>query len=160
LELGFTGQLQPDELPQRFDLAARHGDRGGWVAALSAHTGRRGARGAALLDAAEAFGGRLPELYCGLPRSQFSSPVPYPTSCSPQAWASAAPLLLLRSFLGLDHHVPHKKVTVCPQLPTAWGRVTLTDLRCGAITVHFDAEGKIVKTLGVPDDWHLLTPAK
>jgi glycogen debranching enzyme len=66
-----------------------------------------------LLDAAEAFGGRLPELYCGLARSQFSSPVPYPTSCSPQAWASAARLLLLRSFLGLDPHVPHKKLTVC-----------------------------------------------
>jgi glycogen debranching enzyme len=81
-----------------------------------------------LLDAAEVFGGRLPELYWGLARSQFSSPVPYPTSCSPQAWASAAPLLL-RSFLGLAPHVPHKKVTVCPLLPTEWGRVTLTDLR-------------------------------
>src|SRR5882762_7183274 len=55
--------------------------------------------------------------------------------------------LLLRSFLGLDPHVPHKKVTVCPQLPTAWGRVTLTDLRLGAITVHFEAEGETVKTL-------------
>ena len=54
--------------------------------------------------------------------------------------------------------MPHK-VTVCPQLPTAWGRVTLTDLRLGAITVHFEAEGETVKTLGVPDDWQLLTPA-
>jgi hypothetical protein len=51
------------------------------------------------------------------------------------------------------------KVTVCPQLPTEWGRVTLTDLRLGAITVHFEAEGETVKTLGVPDDWQLLTPA-
>jgi glycogen debranching enzyme len=112
-----------------------------------------------LLDAAEVFGVRLPELYCGLPRSQFSSPVPCPTSCSPQAWASAAPLLLLRSFLGLDPHVPHKNVTVCPQLPTEWGGVTLTDLALGAITVRFEAEGETVKTLGVPDDWQLLTPA-
>jgi hypothetical protein len=40
------------------------------------------------------------------------------------------------------------------------GRVTLTDLRLGAITVHFEAEGETVKTLGVPDDWQLLTPAK
>ena len=46
-----------------------------------------------LLDAAESFGGRLPELFCGFPRSQFRSPVPYPTSCSPQAWASAAALV-------------------------------------------------------------------
>ena len=33
------------------------------------------------------------------------------------------------------------------------------DLRLGAITVHFEAEGETVKTLGVPDDWQLLTPA-
>jgi hypothetical protein len=39
------------------------------------------------------------------------------------------------------------------------GTVTLTDLRLGAITVHFEAEGEKVKTLGVPDDWQLLTPA-
>jgi len=51
------------------------------------------------------------------------------------------------------------RATVCPQLPTEWGRVTLTDLRLGAITVHFEAEGETVKTLGVPDDWQLLTPA-
>jgi hypothetical protein len=38
-------------------------------------------------------------------------------------------------------------------------RVTLTDLRLGAITVHFEAEGETLKTLGVPDDWQLLTPA-
>ena len=59
-----------------------------------------------LLDAAEAFGGRLPELYCGFPRERHAPPVPYPTSCSPQAWASAAPLLLMRALLGLDPDVP------------------------------------------------------
>jgi hypothetical protein len=56
-------------------------------------------------------------------------------------------------------HVPHKELTVCPLLPTEWGRVTLTDPRVGAITVRFEAEGETVKTLGVPDDWQLLTPA-
>ena len=59
-----------------------------------------------LLDAADAFDGRLPELFCGFPRSRFNRPVPYPTACAPQAWASAAPLLLVRSFLGLTPHVP------------------------------------------------------
>jgi glycogen debranching enzyme len=111
-----------------------------------------------LLDAADAFGGRLPELFCGFPRSQFRSPVPYPTSCSPQAWASAAPLLLVRSFLGLDPQVPQRRLVASPLLPRVWGRITLTDLRLGAATVHVEAEGEAVKVHGVPDDWQLVTP--
>lgn len=114
---------------------------------------------AGLLDAAEAFGGRLPELFCGFPRSQFSFPVPYPTSCSPQAWASAAPLLLLRSFLGLDPHVPQRRLSVSANLPAAGGRIALTDLRLGSLTVHLEAERELVKTHGLPDDWQLVTPS-
>lgn len=110
-----------------------------------------------LLDAAKAFGGRLPELFCGFPRTQFRSPVPYPTSCSPQAWASAAPLLVLRSFLGLDPEVPKRRLTVSPQLPATWGRTALTDLRLGDVTVHLEAEGQTVKTHGLPTNWQLVT---
>ncbi|BBY38550.1 amylo-alpha-1,6-glucosidase [Mycobacterium mantenii] len=113
-----------------------------------------------VLDAAATFGGRLPELYCGFPRSQFHAPVPYPTSCSPQAWASAAPLLLVRSFLGLEPHVPQRRLAVAPQLPEAWGRVKLSDLRLGGITVHLEAEGETVTTRGLPDDWRLVTPSR
>ena len=46
----------------------------------------------ALLEAADEFGGRLPELFCGFDRSTSGRPVPFPTSCSPQAWASATPV--------------------------------------------------------------------
>lgn len=55
-----------------------------------------------LLDAALAWGGRLPELFCGLDRAEVETPVPFPTSCSPQAWAAATPFLLLRILLGLE----------------------------------------------------------
>ncbi|MCV7258457.1 amylo-alpha-1,6-glucosidase [Mycobacterium shimoidei] len=110
-----------------------------------------------LLDAAEAFGARLPELFCGFPRSQFATPVPYPTSCSPQAWASAAPLLLLRAFMGLDPDVPHRRLSISAHVPAAWGRVELTDLRLGSVTVHVEAEGELAKTHGLPDDWELVT---
>lgn len=113
--------------------------------------------GEGLLDAADAFGGRLPELFCGFPRSEFPVPVPYPTSCSPQAWASAAPLLLVRSFLGLDPDVPHRTLTVLPHLPQRWGRVELTDLRLGGTVVDLVVSGDRVTASNLPDDWRLVT---
>ncbi|WP_439957089.1 amylo-alpha-1,6-glucosidase [Nocardia altamirensis] len=110
-----------------------------------------------LLDAAAVFDGRLPELYCGFPRSRFPAPVPYPTSCSPQAWASAAPLLLVRSFLGLDPDVPARTLTVRPLVPPQWGRITLSALRLGPITVDLEVEGATVTAARLPDDWELIT---
>lgn len=49
----------------------------------------------ALLTAAAAHGDRLPEVIAGLPRQDGQGPVPYPHSCSPQAWAATTPLALL-----------------------------------------------------------------
>ncbi len=53
-----------------------------------------------LLAAASSSGGGLPELIAGYGRDERSSPVPYPHSCSPQAWAAAAPLLLRSALQG------------------------------------------------------------
>lgn len=106
-----------------------------------------------LLDAAAAFGGRLPELYCGFDRRQFAPPVPYPTSCSPQAWAAAAPLLLVRAALGLDPHVPRRMISVTPRLPTSWGRLTLSELRLGPAALRISAEGQQAEVTGLPDGW-------
>ena len=50
--------------------------------------------GITMLEAAEISGDRLPELFCGFDRSQFREPVPYPTACSPQAWAATTPISL------------------------------------------------------------------
>jgi glycogen debranching enzyme len=112
-----------------------------------------------ILDAAAAFGARLPELFCGFSRDEFSPPVPYPTSCSPQAWASAAPVLLVRSFLGLQPHVPSRTVSLSPALPAAWGEVRLDELRLGPVSVNIRAEGAKVDVLGLPDDWRCLSSA-
>ena len=70
-----------------------------------------------LIDASEYFGGRLPELFCGFPRAEFSRPVPYPTSCSPQAWAAASSRLVLRSLLRFDPDIPHGKIQLSPLVP-------------------------------------------
>jgi glycogen debranching enzyme len=87
---------------------------------------------AGLFEAATAFGDRLPELFCGFARDAFAPPVPYPTSCSPQAWASAAPLLVLRSFLGLAPDVPAGRIDIDPCLPESWGQVALEHVYLGA----------------------------
>ncbi len=108
-----------------------------------------------LLDAAAAFGGRLPELFCGFARTEFGTPIPYPTSCSPQAWASTAPLLLVRAFLGLEPDVPRRRLAVRSHLPERWGRLTLADLRLGGVTVQVSATGSDAKVSGLPDDWDL-----
>ena len=54
------------------------------------------------LDATRHFEGRPPELFAGLARDDVAMPVAYPSSCSPQAWASASVLLLVRTMLGLE----------------------------------------------------------
>jgi glycogen debranching enzyme len=55
-----------------------------------------------ILQAARYFRYRLPEAFAGYPRERTLFPVEYPTACSPQAWATGAPLLLIRTMLGLE----------------------------------------------------------
>ncbi|MEV6654058.1 glycogen debranching N-terminal domain-containing protein [Streptomyces sp. NPDC051219] len=52
----------------------------------------------ALADAAARHHHRLPEVIAGYPRLHSEGPVPYPHSCSPQAWAAATPLALLTAL--------------------------------------------------------------
>jgi hypothetical protein len=60
-----------------------------------------------LLAASQAWNGRLPECFSGLDRADVETPIPFPTSCSPQAWAAATPFLLLRIMLGLEPDDEH-----------------------------------------------------
>jgi glycogen debranching enzyme len=69
-----------------------------------------------LLAASEAFQWRLPELFAGIDTPGDSQPLPYPAACSPQAWSAGAPLLLLRSILGISPDVPAGFVSLSPML--------------------------------------------
>jgi len=90
---------------------------------------------------ATAFDGRLPELLCGFAREEFAVPVGYPTSCSPQAWASATPLSLLRTLLRLDPAVDEGTVRLAPQLPASFGAVRIENVPIGRSRVTIEAEG-------------------
>jgi glycogen debranching enzyme len=81
---------------------------------------------AGILDAAEFFEGRLPEAFGGYGREVTKYPVQYPTACSPQAWSTGAPLLFLRTMLGLEPLGEH--LVVDPALPARIGHLELLDI--------------------------------
>jgi glycogen debranching enzyme len=81
---------------------------------------------AGILAAADFFDGRLPEAFGGYERTLTRYPVQYPTACSPQAWSTGAPLLLLRTMLGLEP--VDDLLVVDPALPVGIGHVALLDI--------------------------------
>jgi len=109
---------------------------------------------AGILDAADFFDGRLPEAFGGYRRALTKYPVQYPTACSPQAWSTGAPLLLLRTMLGLEPHGDH--LVVDPALPIGIGHIELLDIpgRWGKVDafargrVHIDESERLQSQLG------------
>ncbi len=95
-----------------------------------------------ILAAAASFEGSLPELFCGFDRSEYAVPLPYPTSCSPQAWAAATPVQLLRTLLRIDPWFSRNTVWFDPAWPASFGPLQI-DLLLGGqrATVRVDATG-------------------
>jgi glycogen debranching enzyme len=110
-----------------------------------------------LLDAAAAQGFRLPELFSGLSRSLFAVPVGYPTSCSPQAWAAASPLLCLRTLLRLDPWVPYGKTWLSPMVPPEIGRLAVRGIPLAGARVDVEVDGDSVRVSGLPDHLELVS---
>jgi glycogen debranching enzyme len=110
----------------------------------------------AVIDAAVAQGGRLPELYSGLERMELPLVVSYPTSCSPQAWAAASPLLMVRTLLRLDPWVPRGKVWLHPALPDQIKRLHVGRIPLAGARVSVTVEGDSWSVDGLPDDLELV----
>ncbi|MCW2829134.1 MAG: Amylo-alpha,6-glucosidase [Marmoricola sp.] len=111
----------------------------------------------ALLEAAQAVGGRLPELFCGFDRDEYPDPVPYPTSCSPQAWASAAPVHLVRTLLRFDPWLSRGRLWVDPVLPAAFTPLRVEGVGLGErrVSLEVTAEGTVLD--GLPPDVEVVT---
>ncbi|WP_116995626.1 glycogen debranching N-terminal domain-containing protein [Desertimonas flava] len=101
-----------------------------------------------LIDASAAHAGRLPELFSGLDRSEVGIPVRYPTSCNPQAWASAAPLLVLRSLLRFDPEVNHGRLWLAPTLPASMAELHARGIAVADHEVSIHVTGERVEIEG------------
>ena len=94
---------------------------------------------------------RLPELFGGVAADDVPFPVSYPTSCSPQAWAAAAPLLLLRSMLRFEPDVRNSRLHLAPAIPDWVGRVRVEGIPIMGGRLSIEAERDSLHVLEVPD---------
>ena len=79
----------------------------------------------AMLTAARHFDYRLPEVFAGYSREMTPFPVAYPTACSPQAWATGAPVLFMTCMLGLRPDPATGQLHADAVLPEACQRLEL-----------------------------------
>ncbi|MFJ5692357.1 glycogen debranching N-terminal domain-containing protein [Arthrobacter sp. NPDC093125] len=103
-----------------------------------------------LFDAAAYFGGQLPELFCGFDRADFPEPVPYPTACSPQAWAAAAPIQLARIILRFDPDFTRGVLHLAPILPDGIGDFRADNVLLGRSRITIRASGGGGTVEGLP----------
>jgi len=82
---------------------------------------------------------RLPELFCGNQRHRRDEPVHYPVSCSPQAWASGAAIVILTALLGLKPDASSGELRIVnPRLPEFLTFLEVRDLRVGKSRLDLD----------------------
>jgi glycogen debranching enzyme len=105
----------------------------------------------ALLEAAEYSGGRLPELFCGFSRDQLAEPVPYPTACSPQAWAATTPILLVTSLMRYDAHISRSGMWMDPVLPESYGDLHIRNAPMADGRITIDIANSIATVQGLPE---------
>ena len=91
---------------------------------------------------------RLPELFCGLERRQEEGPTLYPVACAPQAWAAAAPFLIIQACLGLTVHGAQNRVVFeRPCLPEGIPHLSIRGLRLAdsSVDLHFERQADTVR---------------
>lgn len=109
-----------------------------------------------LFDAAEHFDSQLPELFCGFDRNEFPEPVPYPTACSPQAWAAAAPVQLARVLLRFDPDLTQNVVHLAPIMPDHLGQFRADNIHLGHSRVTIRASDGEAVVDGLPPGIQLI----
>ncbi|MFW6079279.1 MAG: amylo-alpha-1,6-glucosidase, partial [Gemmatimonadota bacterium] len=88
---------------------------------------------------------RLPELFCGIWRGATDTPVEYPVSCSPQAWAAGAFFPLIQGLLGIEPAAQRGALRLDrPLLPRPFRFLDVLDMRVGRsrVSLAFNRRGE------------------
>ena len=80
----------------------------------------------------------------------------YPTSCSPQAWASATPFSLLRTLLRLDPSVGDGAIWLAPKLPRRLGEVRIEHVPIGRHRATIEAAGTKASVRGLGSEMRVI----
>jgi glycogen debranching enzyme len=102
-----------------------------------------------ILDVADVNRGRLPELFSGIGRDELGVPAAYPTSCEPQAWAAATPLLFVRLLLRFDPWVPHGHLSLSPSLPEWLSQLRVERIPLGGQRIDVTVDDESVRVDGL-----------
>jgi glycogen debranching enzyme len=97
-----------------------------------------------LLNAADSFDYRMPELHSGDAAGDFAAPVPYPAACHPQAWSAAAAIAVLSTSLGIR---PNDDGSVRLTPLAGAGAIVADGLRIAGrrVDVSTDADGQVTR---------------
>lgn len=106
----------------------------------------------ALLEAADAFNGRLPELFCGFDRDGgvYRRPVPFAAACWPQTESATTPLYLLRTLLRLNPDLPNGVVDLQPALPASMVPFRTEGVPLGTNRLTIEVDDDRVSVTGLP----------
>ena len=96
----------------------------------------------------------------GLQRAGLEFPVSYPTSCSPQAWAAASPLLFLRTLLRFEPDVRNSELHLAPVVPEWIGRLRLERVPILGGDLTIEVEGDDAQVLSAPADLRIVPRAR
>jgi glycogen debranching enzyme len=110
-----------------------------------------------ILEAAAAFGHQLPELMCGFDRAVYPHPVPYPTACAPQAWASATPFYLLRALIRAEPCIPRGVLALDPALLDELGSLELRGVSLGKTRITLVIHDGRWRVDGLRDETEVVT---
>ncbi|MDQ2757704.1 MAG: amylo-alpha-1,6-glucosidase [Actinomycetota bacterium] len=115
-----------------------------WGLSRTGHGAAAGTVLRALVDVASSSGYRWPELYSAEP--VLETPVPYPASCRPQAWAAASSGLLVTAALGLRADAPAGVLEVVPLPQAPFGALRVEGIRVAGrpIAIEVDGAGQVV----------------
>ncbi|MER6098179.1 glycogen debranching N-terminal domain-containing protein [Streptomyces sp. NPDC001728] len=96
--------------------------------AASGHEKEAAALLSGLLDAAQAFDHRLPEMYAGEQRTAGGRPVPHPAACRPAAVAAAGAVHALLALAGIRPDAPGRSVSAHPMRSAPLGTIRFSGL--------------------------------